>query len=257
MNEQGGASLGPVFVFGCAWRCGSTLLQRYLNSTGRMFVWGENVGLVTSLGMAFDAIASWDALSAEQSAAYETQRETAWVAKLNPPLLNAATITVRAALDAYYGPATLARGLSRWGFKEVRHGEKEARLLLSAYPNARIVFLVRRFDDVLASNAATSWFDSVGGAEGVAAQWASSCHSMRDLSDPRVLVLRYEDLCASSRPATARIAAHLDVPHDCFDANVLSARVRGSPHLPQRSKGLIDVQVITQDLMPFYYPEEY
>lgn len=243
----------PVFVFGCAWRCGSTLLQRYLNSTGEVFVWGENMGLVTSLAAAFDGVASWASLSAEQAAAHGDRGNSAWIANLNPPLRDAITATVREALGAYYAPATLERGVRRWGFKEVRYGALEADLLLRAFPDARVIFLVRDPAGVLDSMASASWFDRIGGVDGVVSQWITVCQSMQALRDPRVMTLRYEDLCGAPQRSTERLAAHLSLPVERFDARVLVTRVRGEQPPPRRT--VLTMSPALKALLSLYYPE--
>src|ERR671916_2027700 len=44
LRREGGvgpADVSPTFVLGAGWRTGSTLMQRMLNQTGELLVWGE------------------------------------------------------------------------------------------------------------------------------------------------------------------------------------------------------------------------
>ncbi len=218
---------GPIFLLGCAWRCGSTLLQRYVNSTGEAFIWGENLGLATRIAQLFDFNREWDGLIKEQRRWTAEHGHNAWIANLNPETPAAPADIVRLLLTMYYEKPTREAGLSRWGFKEVRHDAADVRMLLTAFPEARVVFLVRHLTDVLASNLANHWIDTLGGAQGVAEQWVRSCRSISALHDPRVLTLRYEDLVGRPDETTARLSVHLDIPADKFSREVLETRVRG------------------------------
>ncbi len=245
----------PIFILGCSWRCGSTLLQRYVNSTKAAFVWGENLALTAAVGRLLDPVRAWGELSREQAETFRVEAHGAWIANLNPCPEQATRRVVRAALAALYGPPTAAMGLDRWGFKEVRHGAEEARLLLAAFPHARIIFVVRRVQDVLASNLSTGWIDQVGGADGVLRQWIGACASMARIDDRRILTLRYEDLCADRAAVTARLADHLEIDPSSFQAGVLYAPIRGALS-PPRSTPLAEVErarPAVRALMDTYY----
>lgn len=245
----------PIVVLGCAWRCGSTLLQRYLNSTQQVFIWGEHAGLLTSIGEALQRVEDWRPLIERQSSSLQRRGSGAWIANLNPPDFNAVhSEVIAAALRAYYLNPTLSRGLRRWGFKEVRYTAREARMILSAFPQARIVFLTRRIEDVLASNAANPWCAEIGGLDGVIDQWLESTTSLLSLDDQRVRVLRYEDIAARPRWFTKQLARHVDVPEQAFDCSVLNVRVRGAVDAPAPARSYA-APTQTAPIMRELYPE--
>ena len=68
-----------------------------------------------------------------------------------------------------------AAGKPRWGFKEVRCDAGHARLLIEAFPDGCIVFLLRDPVSIIASmrgaSGYESWYEYAGGARGVLARW--------------------------------------------------------------------------------------
>jgi hypothetical protein len=217
----------PVFVLGCSWRCGSTLLQRYLNSTGAIFIWGENRRLAGRLIAATAMIDEWSEIIEREEAALVADKELAWIACLNP-LRDRRAALLRGALSEYYIPATVARGVARWGFKEVREDASTALSLLSAFPDARIIFLTRHLSDVLLSSINTGWYDETGGVHRIASTWLRNMESFSAVSDARVLTLKFEDLIANRHVATQRIADLVNVPVERFSVAFLDARVGAS-----------------------------
>ena len=184
----------PVFVFGCSWRSGSTLLQRLISSTDELFVWGENDGFATRL-MALHADGS-----------------------VGSPEL-------RTFYRDYYGQETTALGRGRWGFKEVRHGRPEGEFLLELFPEARIVFLVRNPIDVAVSAARVAWEGSM--PLDAVELWRRNVETMSDWDEERVLVVRYEDLIAEPARELGRVGEHIGIPGERFDALLFDHRFRG------------------------------
>jgi hypothetical protein len=135
-------------------------------------------------------------------------------------------------LLAYYYPETRRLGYDRWGFKEVRHDARAARFLLSCFPAARVIFLVRHLADVLASNAVNDWVATIGGVRGVASTWVRNVRSFMREKDTRILVVRYEDLVQQSASVCRKIKEHLALTGD-FDTSLLSRPVGASVVQPR------------------------
>ncbi|MCC7274077.1 MAG: sulfotransferase [Alphaproteobacteria bacterium] len=221
-----------MFVLGCAWRCGSTLLQRYLNSTGRVFIWGEHAGLLAGMPRAFADMWTMRDMGRRQLQELRHSPSAAWIANVSPDIEAFLLPALRGFLVAAYAPATRERGIARWGFKEVRYDAAMAKLLLSLFPAGRVVFLVRHPAGVLASGATMEWRSTGGAAESTIDQWQRACASFLNLTDPRVLQLRYEDLTGDPAAATRSLSEHLGIAAERFSADVLAVRVRGSRQEP-------------------------
>ncbi len=234
----------PIFIFGSAYRCGSTLLQRYLNSSGCVFIWGENDGLAERIIETITFSQEWVETSDRQERAFKSKRHLAWIANLNPRVNKSKFL--KAALLAYY-PNTSPNGAARWGFKEVRHTGAVADLLLGAFPHGRVLFLVRGLEDVLASNAGTDWYAAVGGAEGVKLLWLKTVRSFLSFDDPRSMLIRLESLASRNETCLNQLAHFLDIPRGCFDDRVLEMIVRGSSGSPKLAaperRALADPQI--------------
>lgn len=223
--------MGPTFVFGCSWRCGSTLLQRIINSSGKIFIWGEHAGLISSCARAYDELITLQPLADRQAQSLAIRGEQAWVANLTPPLALLSD-AFRGMLVSYYEPPTRAKGIERWGFKEVRYDANVAKFLLSLFPEGRVLFLVRHPVDVIASNAANDWYSNIGGEEAVLEQWKRSCQSFADQEDERVLCVRYEDLVSNPSSTLKDVAEHIELHQNFFSPSALKSKVRGAKNQP-------------------------
>ncbi len=226
----------PVFLFGCAYRSGSTFLQRLISSSEEIFVWGENMAVTRPLVQLDDQVGAWDfeRFQDEQWRDFEANGLKAWICSLQPRSFpSAIDRALRAFYLEYYAKETQALGASRWGFKEVHHGGREAELLLRLFPQGRAVFVLRNPVDVLASTSATEWYDLVGPAQRVLDLWAENSETMLALQDERVLVVRYEDLLHQPERQLQRIAKHLSLPPEAFDRELLGKRVRGQNGTPK------------------------
>jgi len=135
----------PVFILAAGWRCGSTLLQRWLMTDPALLIWGEAFSRANLAPGMLDQLRG---LSREwpreeyRIADDPGDLANAWVANLYPPvprLLDAH----RAFFRHLFGEPARAHGATRWGLKEVRWGLDEARYLRFLFPGARIVFLYR------------------------------------------------------------------------------------------------------------------
>lgn len=227
------SALAPVFVSACAWRSGSTLLQRLIISSGEVFVWGENAAMTSYLLRICKNIARWESLIERQRRNFQKHHANGWIANLNPvppvPSLEAS----RAFFLHYYYPATEELGYTRWGFKEVRHGAEQVSYLLECFPKCRIVFLLRHPRDVLASNAANEWYPDLGGAAGVIRRWMRNVASISELRDTRILLLRFEDILSDIATTTARLEQHLGLSTGSIDVDILQQRIRGARTQPR------------------------
>jgi hypothetical protein len=202
-------SFRPVFLFGCAWRCGSTLLQRLISSSDEVFIWGENHALTDHLLKIHLEISQWSSLIENQSKNYKERKLKAWIANLNPDYPKSSITAASAYLLYYYHFETIKLGYRRWGFKEVRHDSSHANFLLECFPNARIIFLVRHLKDVLASNAANDWYSSIGSAQGVTQTWTKNVSSFMCTDDKRILLIKYENLVENTEIVCKVIEEHL------------------------------------------------
>lgn len=218
----------PVFIMGATYRTGTTFLQRLINSSGEIFVWGENVRITQELHVIVQKLESWSAISALQHHDLREAGSHAWIANLNPNYPHTPLEAARAFFRSYYSAATQTRGIARWGFKEVRGDASDAQFLLRCFPRARILFLVRRPEAVLASMATSAWYEEVGRALGVLAAYRANIESFRSFVHPAIMMLRLEDFRSLPQATLAALADHLGISPSSFDQSLLDVPVRGS-----------------------------
>lgn len=227
----------PVFVLGCGWRSGSTLLQRTIMTDERVVVWGEPLGRLAPLTRLTDLIAS--AGESPPPAQFsdldrlDVPDPTAdWIANLFPggACLRAG---LRAWLEGWLAAPARDRGYARWGLKEVRLSSADALVLRWLYPHAGLVVLVRDPFDAWRSFRAVSaeWniFERypdrpVSDAAAFGRLWNRLVVSWSDPQGPSdVCRLRYEDLIRGELgDLEARLELDLDPPR------ALGARIGAS-----------------------------
>lgn len=204
----GDPAAAPVFVLGSGWRTGSTLMQRMLNDTGELLVWGEPYSEGAVVQRLAESVTFLDPThgrfkgkvlcdDAELPAASE------WTANMTPPLHHLLGAQ-RAYLDRLFAEPAHRHGRERWGIKEVVWSRAEIDLLVTLYPDARFVLLVR---DPLSQwmsyrpKTRTPWFDRwperpVGSPVSFGRLWRDLVTDFvaADQEIGQATLVRYEDL---------------------------------------------------------------
>ncbi len=196
----------PVFLLASGWRCGSTLLQRLLCSSGELLMWGEPYGranIVPTLTRAAMVLREdWPGPGHFPDDHVFDKPSEHWIANLYPP--PAAVVEGYAAMiDAWLAQPARARGFERFGLKEVRLQAMDAAFLEWLYPDARFLFLVRNPWDVWSSCKGATWYlqwpnQKVDSAAGLAAMWLRIVNSFVGWPTDNAMLVRYEDLVKPS-----------------------------------------------------------
>ncbi|QDU36692.1 hypothetical protein Mal4_09800 [Maioricimonas rarisocia] len=236
MNNYLGTTMveNPVFVLGCGWRTGSTLLQRLLCSHPEIHIWGENHGMLHMLQQAAETVDGYEGVARKHLDAYQRSGTDAWIPMMNPAP-ECFESGLRALLDSYYGVPAVQFGKPRWGFKEVRYGADVAAFLQKLFPAARFLVIVRHPADCLASARATrtlflkkGLLADVGGSDSFLRHWADLGRSFLHAdAGAAMLRLRYEDIVSEPETALQLIGDFLDVNPDDLDRQVFEVRRRG------------------------------
>jgi hypothetical protein len=218
----------PIFIFSAGWRSGSTLLQRYLTSTGGVLMWGEAGGAISHLRLAAD---NWeqmlgagnkrfhDGWGAEGEIALQefneaikigTQAEV-WAATMNPTAEHLMA-SARNFLAEYYGKSAQNMGYDRWGAKYVREGQRSAEFLKELFPDARFLFLVRDPLKTILSIKRHDWVhrkSSFATLDFFAKHWQRLA---REFADSKLgMLVRYEDF-VGNRNTQHRVLDHVQLP---------------------------------------------
>ena len=152
----------PIFLLGTG-RCGSTLLQKILNSVDTVVIYGEHGGFLKDVAKAYflnledkmieKYIMSQNVAGKDPISVFETLKDPQlWSAWTNWYNRHTVRDNFRDFIESFFNPISMREKL-HWGFKEIRYGldDRVPEMLADLYPQGRFVFLVRHPVDFIAS----------------------------------------------------------------------------------------------------------
>ena len=148
------ASRGPLFVLGFH-RGGTTFVQRALNCSRHIHIWGEHGGILRFYRQAFDTFNAIPKRKVDARALKAKGRQVnAWSAMENALDADQYRDEVRRHLSAMFA----VPDKRRWGFKEIHyHGVEDIRFLNTLFPDCRIALLHRDPVDMFLSHYFVHW----------------------------------------------------------------------------------------------------
>ena len=198
----------PIFLLGTG-RCGSTLLQKILNSVDNAMIYGEHGGFLKHVAAAYflnledkmieKYIMSQNVAGEEPISVFETLKNPQlWSAWTNWYNQETVRNNFRDFIESFFNPISLEQKV-HWGFKEIRYGldDRVPEMLADLYPDGRFVFIVRHPLDVIASKISARASD---GIEADAHTWVAQntyfLHFSRENSESSRIV-HYEELISN------------------------------------------------------------
>ncbi|MEM6850541.1 MAG: sulfotransferase, partial [Pseudomonadota bacterium] len=215
----------PVFILATP-RSGTTIIQRCLNLSPELMIWGEHGGFLKQVRLAYRRVTQYRMLErfgvhdadtkrrvmAGEPVLFDGRWSTEWMSPFSSEIAYYAHRDFLLQLFARDVPPEI-----RWGFKEVQYGYRDVRFLSEMFPGAQFVFPLRGpFETMLSKVRA---FDS-GQLEGApldlyikqyndALEMVDASHLRADLS---ALVVPLDGFQSDPVEGTARIARFLGVP---------------------------------------------
>lgn len=205
----------PLLVAAPTTRCGTTLVQRLLNSSENALVFGEGVfaALRALAALAREQLDEHGARSAQQRVdlARALRGEQFWCPHLMPDVAGYLDAW-RGALDGlvrFHEREARALGRPLWGAKHPKVSAEELELLRELIPGARIVYVTRDVFAVIRSAKARRFLRTLPEVGDYARRWAENVLGARTAfrDAPGVFFLRHEDLERNRTEALARLAA--------------------------------------------------
>jgi len=195
---------GPIFIFAASWRTGSTLLQRIVNASGEVYIWGEPSFLKDALLFHQKVESYLSKVEINRRKAF-TKKIGQWIPVVSPqPEMSSRSF--REFFNTLYGTETNARGIPRWGFKEVRaNAVAHMNFLLKIYPDARLLFLVRNPWNMYLSIKGKKFHQNFANVLDPVQVWQQNVDDYlndAELQD-RCLIVRYEELISQTRSDSA------------------------------------------------------
>ena len=162
----------PIFLLGTG-RCGSTLLQKILNSVENTMIYGEHGGFLKQVAAAYflnfedkmieKYIMSQNVAEKDPISVFETLKNPQlWSAWTNWYNQETVKNNFRDFIESFFNPGSLEQKV-HWGFKEIRYGldDRVPEMLADLYPDGRFIFIVRHPADVTASKISARASDGI------------------------------------------------------------------------------------------------
>lgn len=192
--------LNPVFVVGPCARNGITLLQRLLNSSRKIIVYGENLyfmhqmpELVRSIDQAYRAHGS--ALDASRQR-FLNQTTDYWSSDLWPDCEKFMLVIYDAFYNAamFYEQSSREYGFNRWGIKNPLINLDMMTSLSVLMPGAKFIFIYRNLFDVARSAKARAFIKTPQDFQNLAHQWQQNTAGALNIKHNNLLQIKYERL---------------------------------------------------------------
>jgi hypothetical protein len=201
----------PIFLLGTG-RCGSTLLQKILNSVDNVMIYGEHGGFLRQIAEAYflnledkkieKYIMSQNVAGEDPTSVLESLKDPQlWTAWMNWYNRETVKKNFRDFTESFFNPIALGQKV-HWGFKEIRYGlnDRVLEMLADLYPKGRFIFMVRNPADVVASKISARMSD---GLETDVQSWVEQNTNFLGfyrLNKEKSRIVRYEDLIGSNSP---------------------------------------------------------
>lgn len=209
----------PIIVVAPTRRCGTTLLQRALNSTGAAIIYGENFIFLESLPQFLASTReNWDVKVRNTSTARDRllAGEYDFEASMLFPDYVAYAKVMRENIDRiyrYYEDAALGFGYDVWGIKSQIRRLSGFVEFMRIYPKAKYVFVYRNIVDAARSEKARFGHEYKGPAAwaAFAETWSQNVAAMRARQGPNFLHVEYADMAADAAGTIAKMEAFCGV----------------------------------------------
>lgn len=213
-------------------RTGSTLLQRICNARKENLIWGEHGGIVTNFCGIEDINKLFSVKSESERKQYFGSGENPnnMIANMTPEVTyveNAVIRSIRKYFTELY--AQYRAGHDIIGFKEVRYGERELKLLRRCYPESKILLLIRNPIDIWKSFYKIWAKDIPVGTLVNIWKERTTFYIKFDRMDENSFLIKYEDLVQRHNPTLNLISAIARVSIDEID-QVLSNKLFSTKH---------------------------
>jgi len=212
----------PIFIFAASWRTGSTLLQRVLNASENVFVYGEP-GFISNARMLFERNEDYLQKVSWNRENNKTDKQGQWIPIFNPPVEN-----LYKAFQCYFTSLYNLSSIGieenkKWGFKEVRdNAYEDSKFLKKIFPKAKFLFLIRNpFDMYISLKGQDAIFNNFKDDKPLypVEVWNRNVSFFLDhtkINEVGGLVIKYEDLVdnKTSQETLDNIVEYLDIEYN-------------------------------------------
>ena len=253
----------PIFILGTG-RCGSTLLQKVINSVDDAMIYGEHGGFLKDIGKAYFTnlenekiekyIMSRNTSGEDPESVLETLKNPRlWTAWTNWYNRESVKDNFRNFIESFFNPGSLKHEM-HWGFKEIRYGpgDRVIEMLSDLYPEARFIFIIRHPVDVVASKISVRMSQ---GIEADAHKWVEQNSFFLGFGredSGRSIIVRYEDLISKDGLRLVQLFDWLGFSSSDRQSNIIETTKPDEAERPKRERlnadEIVRIKTITQDL---------
>lgn len=237
----------PVFIIAPSRRCGTTLIQRALNSSSKALIYGENFNFLENYPAILGGV--WTNLAGKKERTKLVRDQVLGgfsdidASALFPDYEEYAGIMRRHfyAIAQYYERATLSYGRNIWGLKHQIRRFEAFSMFRQLLPTARYIFLYRNIFDIARSDKARFPLDyrNPDSFTALGRNWSRNTGLMRKIVQPNVLHVEYEELSREPLEVIAKLHAHC--PLSGIRPEVFRNRINVSPIIDQ----LAEKEIVT------------
>jgi hypothetical protein len=198
--------LRPVIVTAPTARNGITLIQRLLNSTRQIIVYGENKHLCEWIPELVFNVAGIHAKLRqnveEVRQRFLTDTTEFWSSTLWPDtgLYYRETLVGFYRLLEVYQECSQRYGFQRWGLKHPFNSPAHLERFMTLVPQGLFIFIYRNLYDVARSSKARRFAQTPEDFAQMATNWRTGLCAARAAQRPNLLMVRMEDLVADPEP---------------------------------------------------------
>ena len=221
--------LTPVFITAPTARNGITLLQRLLNSSRKIIVYGESLDFMATLPkLVHTTVRVNTDLSVEFAHArkqFLEQTTEGWTSNLWPdpaPLM-------MIALEAFYKAAKSYQqsseqyGYQRWGIKNPLNEPQMIERIRILMPKAKFIFIYRHPFDVIKSAKSRQFITSNEELKRYTLQWREILTGVVKYNYPEIQLIKYENLIATPNPIIKQLERFTGITH--IDPAVMQRKI--------------------------------
>jgi hypothetical protein len=232
----------PIFIVAPSRRCGTTLLQRALNSSREMIVYGEDYRFLERYPeLVKECMRHFTEKCRRTSDARERVIRGDYdfdASMLYPDYDGYVKIisSILLRLYRYYADQSTMNGFRNWGIKHNIRSTVAFAAFVELLPQIRYIFITRNVIDIAKSEKArfAAAYRSPADYAALAARWCSNMQLMRRLDGPRFLKLEYQDVVDRPDQTIETIAEFCRLT--TIDRRVFLRKVNVSPVLDRLSE---------------------
>ncbi len=225
--------VSPVFVIAPTARNGITLIQRLLNSSRQIIVYGEDGELLEQMPLRIlskiNHIMECGASRRLAREIFFTRTTEFWTSNLSPDDMQYLQVMLNNFFSfvLFYQQWSAGQGFRRWGIKQPLTSLLPLNLFREFLINARFLYVYRNLFDVARSAKARGWIKSPDDLVVLAQRWQDNLLPLLESPQEQVLVLRYEDLVADQETHIRKIEEFTGITN--IDRNVMKRKINTFP----------------------------